>query len=458
MENLVSKIKSFNGEVTYQNLNQFIVNNNAEKVVYSHLIPEPETKGDYGRNILTLDPFECVLIHWPPGIESAVHHHKGLFGYVIVLEGELDNVLYREINGKLEEYSIERYVKGGTMPEPDGIIHKIANHSKDKRAVTLHFYYPALTTLENLRLFNLETGAAGILSKDAPTASWLETPGHFKEIQKNAFDYVSFEQVNKNKSHSICNVIPKPDKNAIGNMNARYFCEQAEQYDFSDFNQPNRKNYIDSIDHLIGTDLKNHSLIKVLDIAAGTGRRALNIREISNQEYEIVGVDISKEMAKIAESRGLRMYHQDWENDDPHTGEYFDAATFLYAFGHISHEKGRIKTLNKIHSYLKPGAPLYVDLFSALNETEWGPLAMKHFKEKNMQQQGYQSGDVFYKKNNCKEIAFLHYFTESEFNGLLSQTGFTMESIQFVSYSKNAGKLVDSSTEGNLFIKAIRNN
>ena len=49
---------------------------------------------NYARNILLLDPFEVVVLHWPPGVESAIHHHEGFWGYVLCVEGEVENVEY----------------------------------------------------------------------------------------------------------------------------------------------------------------------------------------------------------------------------------------------------------------------------------------------------------------------------------------------------------------------------
>jgi len=194
MIELIEKIKSFEIDVTFDTLGKFIKAINIDSIHYEAFINEPENIGDYGRNILTVDPFECILINWPAGVESAVHHHKGLFGYVWVLEGELDNVSYKFENNKLLEYSIDRYGKDGLTPEPDGIIHKLRNNSKTKRAITLHFYYPAIHSFEGMKIFNLENGQVGILSKQAKTANWSLNTGHFKEVLENAFEFVSLKK------------------------------------------------------------------------------------------------------------------------------------------------------------------------------------------------------------------------------------------------------------------------
>jgi ubiquinone/menaquinone biosynthesis C-methylase UbiE len=239
-------------------------------------------------------------------------------------------------------------------------------------------------------------------------------------------------------------------------MNSRYFSEQAQKYDFSDFNQPSRKAYINKVDQLIASDMSGIKISKHLDIAVGTGRRAIHIKKLSGLRYEIIGVEISEEMCKIANSRGLRTYHQDWANDDAHIGEMFDSATFLYAFGHIANRNKRLKSLKKIHSYLNEGCPIYLDLFSLTNKNEWGPFAVKAFEKNKLDKHGYERGDVFYKKRGFKELAFLHYFEMNEIEQLFKETGFEIKWIKYLGYSKNSGKLVNSEKEGNFLIKAIK--
>jgi len=453
-----NQIKDFSSQINFESLGYFVKSINIKSLNYQDYIVDPEVSGEYGRNIIELNPFECVLINWPPGVESSVHHHKGLFGYVIVLEGELDNISYEESNGNLIETKSERYIIKGIMPEPDGVIHKIANRNKEKRAITLHFYYPAIESFDGMRIFNTETGSIGILSKSAKTAKWSSNESHFKSIIKNAFNYISLEALNKDKSHIIQNIYPKPKSEEINRMNSNYFSEQAQKYDFSDFNQPSRKAYINKVDQLIANDMSENKILKHLDIAVGTGRRAIRIKELSGLDYEVVGVEISEEMCKIANSRGLRTYHQDWANDDDQIGEMFDSASFLYAFGHIANSNKRIKSLKKINTYLNIGCPLYIDLFSLNNTNEWGPFAIKAFEINKLGNYGYERGDVFYKKRGFSEFAFLHYFEMDEIINLFNETGFEMKWIKYVGYSKNSGELVNTENDGNFLIKAVKKN
>jgi|TARA_B100001094_G_scaffold333379_1_gene411247 cysteine dioxygenase len=456
LKEIKNQIKEFNQKISFESLGKFVESIDFNNLNYQEYIVNPDHEGDYGRNIIVLNPFECVLINWPAGVESSVHHHQGLFGYVLVLEGALDNISYREENNKLIEFKSEKYISNGIMPEEDGVIHKLANRNLEKRAITLHFYYPAIESFEGMRIFNLENESIGILSKHAKTAKWNNNANQFKEIKQKAFKYQSIDELNKDKSHLIQNIFPKPDSDRINDMNSRYFSEQAQKYDFSDFNQPSRKAYINKVDQLIASDMSGIKISKHLDIAVGTGRRAIHIKKLSGLRYEIIGVEISEEMCKIANSRGLRTYHQDWANDDAHIGEMFDSATFLYAFGHIANRNKRLKSLKKIHSYLNEGCPIYLDLFSLTNKNEWGPFAVKAFEKNKLDKHGYERGDVFYKKRGFKELAFLHYFEMNEIEQLFKETGFEIKWIKYLGYSKNSGKLVNSEKEGNFLIKAIK--
>lgn len=453
MKYLIDRIKEFSGTVSFGSLLEFVKDTRLQADDYSDHIPAADTVGDYGRNILTLEPFECVLIQWPAGVESAIHHHKGLFGHVLVLEGELDDHRYTMSNGVLREESIISYGKDGIMPEPDGVIHKLRNGGTD-RAVTLHFYYPAIESFEGMRLYNVDDGSIGVLGAQANSASWSSSPNHFKSVQRSVFSFESLESRNQSKSHVRATIIPKPDKARIEAMNTAYFCEQAEQYDFSDFNQPNRRSYIERIDGLIAEDLQASSAPRsMLDMACGTGRRSANIRKLSGHQYPITGIDISPGMREVAASRGLKV-HELLENVS--NTEKFDVATFLYAFGHLADSDRREYMLHAIHDRLTSRGVLYLDLFSIDNQNEWGPLAVKSFEEQELEKYGYERGDIFYRKVGSRAVAFIHYFSEEEARKLLKACGYEIEWVKYVGYAKNPGQLVLSAQQGNLFVKAMK--
>jgi ubiquinone/menaquinone biosynthesis C-methylase UbiE len=113
-------------------------------------------------------------------------------------------------------------------------------------------------------------------------------------------------------------------------------------------------------------DLPKGSL--VLDLACGTGR----ITEfLLSQGYRVRGVDISKEMLKVAEEKlgsfGKSVDLSQAEAEDlPFEGKIFDSATCIKLFGHIPPEI-RIKILQELKRVSK--GPLVVAYYIS------GPIA-----------------------------------------------------------------------------------
>ncbi len=457
MKQLIKQIQNSSfKEINYTELKSFVEAINVEQLNYKDLLPKPASPFEYGREILSLAPFECILLNWPPNVESAIHLHEGLFGFVLVLEGSINNHFYSENEDELIECDIQTYLSKGVLYEPDGVIHKIANNSHLHNAVTLHFYYPAIKNLEDLKIYNEDTGDIGILSKEANSANWSDNPNHFKSIQKNAFQYKSLENSKSNTTHIIHPVYPKPHADQIKEMNKAYYNEQAYIYDDLDQTNYKRKAFTEGIDHLIANDFKNHpeEIHKVLDIATGTGRRPIHIKILSGFNYAIYGVESSEEMALKSGQKGIPTLLADWINFDLKDQAPFDAITLLYGFGHIPNQINRLNLLKNINQHLKMGACFYFDAFNINNQNEWGPTCKKHFDTYHQEENGYEVGDLFYKRVQGKEIAFLHYFSKDELILLLEQVGFELSYCKIIGYVEHPGKELDHDSEGIYFIKA----
>ncbi len=456
MDKLLQAIHQFPTEkISYESLGTFVKDFDYSQLSYKEHLPQAIPPGEYGRNILTLKPFECVLIYWPPSVESAIHFHHGFYGYVVILEGELDNVIFKHEHGTLAEYRIMRYFDGGVADEPENVIHKLANPSHQHYAVTLHFYYPALDTLEDLVIYHPEKGAEGTLSKEATSASWSDKPGHFKSVKEGIFTFMDMPNYYKDTTHVMFPVIPKPSEAKISKMVANYYCEQARKYDGLDTKHPSRRAYTQKINELMADHLKaSAKLDRVLHIGTGTGRRALEIREACISDYELYGVDISPKMCEVAKERGIHMVQADWLKAELAPETQFDAVAWLYAFGHVATEQTRKASLTKIYQHLRSGGSLFLDVFNVENKNEWGPKASHVFNELSLQSFGYQSGDVFYKRTDGKELAFVHYFHEEEIRTLLEEVGFHIDQIYVLGYAVDSGELKKDHSEGFYFIHA----
>ena len=455
---LTSLAKIRKEELPYEPLGKWIRQFDFANLDYKEYLPKEICQESYSRNIITLEPLECVILYWLPNQESAIHFHEGFWGYVAVLEGEAKDVEYKFEDGKLIEYLEVDCRKGGIIQEPDGAIHKIVNASSEKPLVTAHFYAPALEDFNGMKIYDVENCSIGTLNQKALSASWDIPKEHFSEIEENAFEFVPINKV-VTVSHRIHPIIPKPNKAEITELLKEYYDEQAHVYDCFDTAHKSRNAYTNAINELIVNDIsKNHSDIKThLALACGTGRRELQIKEQTGFNYEITGLDISVEMCCLASERGLKMLNNDWLDAELPEESKYDIVTFLYAFGHLSSKDERLLVLEKIRKHLKKGGTFYFDVFNVKNTNEWGPKAHKFYKEFNLQYSGYEDGDVFYKKTDGKATAYLHYFNKSETEELLKEAGFKVDEIHIIGYAKNSGEITQDITKGNLFIKAVVN-
>ncbi len=95
---------------------------------------------------------------------------------------------------------------------------------------------------------------------------------------------------------------------------------------------------------------------KVLDTACGTGTSALITAEMIGVEGEVVGIDLSANMIKIAKSKvksaNISFLNTNSE-DIPYPDNYFDKAHISLALHEMIYE-GRVNTLREIHRVLKP--------------------------------------------------------------------------------------------------------
>ena len=369
---------------------------------------------------------------------------------------EAENVDYRHKDKKLTEGTTIKVRSGGIIREPDNIIHKIKNASDSAHLVTLHFYYPPISTFKGMQIYDLEKGRIGTLSKLAKSASWQQADDCFENIEENAFQYIDITKLANAPSHRIVPIIPKPSCEVISGMLSGYYNEQAQYYDNFDTQHVSRLKYTKRLNCLIAEDIKdNYSRIEnKLAIACGTGRRILEIKDQLGYHYNVVGVDISSDMCKIAEERGVNTIHDGWLEAELPNDVLFDVATFLYAFGHITREDKRLRVIKKVLDYLKPGGIFYLDVFNLDDKTEWGPRALEYYTKGKLALSGYEAGDVFYKKLEGKEIAFLHYFSESEIKELLLESGFDKVEIIHIGYVHNPSEILKEKDRGALFIKA----
>ena len=440
--------------LTYESLCRWVEGIDWLESGWEALVPEAKNPNDYGRNILCLEPFEVVLLHWPAGVESAVHHHKGFWGAVVCLQGILENVTYEKRGQVLREKEVLRAYPTGIVPEPDGTLHKIKNGSPTEPLVTLHFYHPALADLDELVLYDLPTGRMLTCNDSAPTASVKLPTSCYHEIREDAFEFQPTEEA----SHIQCNVVPKPDPEAVERMVMKYFAEHANRYDALDKQIIKRRAYTEAIDQRVADGIKelNEELEvqRVMHLACGTGRRAASIREATGLDYKMLGLDLCEEMVAIAGERDLSVTTGSLRSPEAWIEpEKFEVVTLLYAYGHLPNRTIRQGVIESAFALLKPEGRFFFDAFDIADEHEWGPEARRQFAEQRLANQGYEEGDVFYRRAKGEHLAFLHYCAADRLSNLMESAGFVDVKMTTIGYDQASGA---ESHNGKLFVAGTK--
>jgi ubiquinone/menaquinone biosynthesis C-methylase UbiE len=391
-------------------------------------ITEFEDKPNHCEILSEQHPVKYCLTYLPPDTESSITLQRSIWSYSVVLRGEGEVVRCSLEGEKLLEYEILKYIQGGIIPKPMGQMYRIRNSASFEPLILLDFYYPNFQNRDNTQMFEPKLSS-----------------------------YVPFNEHKATETHVIIPIIPKPSCSDISSMITAYYEEQASEYDDLDSAHSKRSLYLETINSLVGNDLKSlRNVSKLLEIACGTGRRAIEIRDMSGLRYEILGVDISQHMCNIAALRGIeKVINSDWTTVKLEEYEQFDAATFLYSFGHISSHKDRVASLRKVGKHLKLNAPLYLDVFNIDDQNEWGKEIKEKYIENDLGSFGYDVGDVFYKKINGKATSYLRYFGKDEICDLLTSCDFLVESVHYVGYAESSGKLLEQADQGKFFIKAL---
>ena len=166
-----------------------------------------------------------------------------------------------------------------------------------------------------------------------------------------------------------------------------YYSEQADTYDHLDQGSEKRHAYTEGINGIIADDHRKPRAARVLHIACGTGRRAMDIRERSGCPIGWKALDIGTGMVETAKGRGLDARIGHW-NEVQVEEDAYDSITFLYAFGHIPSLGERKKSLTKAFKALRPGGRLYFDVFNVDNPNEWGPEARSSLRGTGTRQRG----------------------------------------------------------------------
>ena len=145
-----------------------------------------------------------------------------------------------------------------------------------------------------------------------------------------------------------------------------------EASDYDDWYKSKMGNFVDEVETYLAFSLfQPKKGTKILDVGCGTGNFSMKLAEMG---CEVVGVDVSEEMLKLAEEKSkdnnmdiefhkMDVYGLDFEDEE------FDVVFSMAAFEFIKEPK---KAYNEMHRVLKKNGNLLIGTIN--RESRWGEL------------------------------------------------------------------------------------
>lgn len=123
----------------------------------------------------------AIMMLWGVNNKAAIHDHLNYDGLIKVLKGNLTEISYSE-DGNFIKYEGEGVAsEGAVFPEDLGGIHSIVNNFPGV-SVSLHVYHTPQTSLNGVRLFDMENKKIGYLNEKATSCSWNLPEECFEKI------------------------------------------------------------------------------------------------------------------------------------------------------------------------------------------------------------------------------------------------------------------------------------
>jgi ubiquinone/menaquinone biosynthesis C-methylase UbiE len=214
----------------------------------------------------------------------------------------------------------------------------------------------------------------------------------------------------------------------------KYYEGLAKDYDHR-FNNP-RLDYMRSVEKRALLDSLKPGII--LDIGCGTGEQALFL---AKKGYRVLGMDISKEMIKIAADRIKEAELEDnvslitaSAEALPFRDKSFEGSISI--FGVFSHVPGASHAFQEMHRVLKNGSRAIITVVNRWNLTWW----IKTFFSGRMNWLIY----ALKSKEYIVDGLWTYYFSKSELKKMLQEIGFKVRigSILLLIYPHNRSRLL----------------
>lgn len=128
--------------------------------------------GSYKRvPIFTDKNCSAILMLWGSNNQTAIHDHLNYEGLIKVLKGTLREISYYETEYFIEYEKEGDASEGVIFSEDFGGIHSVVNNSAHL-AVSLHIYHTPQTSLQGVRIFDIEKRKVAYLNEKATSCSW----------------------------------------------------------------------------------------------------------------------------------------------------------------------------------------------------------------------------------------------------------------------------------------------
>jgi SAM-dependent methyltransferase len=209
--------------------------------------------------------------------------------------------------------------------------------------------------------------------------------------------------------------------------------------DFSATRQILWRGYQNLFDYLNTKDINS-----VLDLACGNGRFVRTLEQNLPHRFNYLGLDNNKflidEAAKSFPTVNICFKKFDIFNDDPHLiGDKFNLIVVFGLFHHIPSFEKRVQLLKSLRDILTCNGKL---VFTTWNFTQIklfeNKLNEDEIKNLGISLSELDENDYFLKWNNSNEnIRYCHYYTKTEIENLLTNSGFKLEN-QFQADGKDA--------------------
>lgn len=133
-------------------------------------LPTPHAGHPYGRKLLVAtEEAELVLIRWRPGQPCAIHNHGGGYGFVYLLQGEVDEQAWENAEQALVSKPTRHklWSAGAAIPIDRNCVHSM-NARIQGPTISLHLY---IGVTEAMAVYDRDRGKRYLVSSDH--GAWL---------------------------------------------------------------------------------------------------------------------------------------------------------------------------------------------------------------------------------------------------------------------------------------------